>query len=921
MLRSFSSKFDWGMVLAALLPLIAILPTFNGDQLVNTADGVFHVHRIFAMTTLMQSGDLYPRWIPYFHLGYGYPVFNFYAPLATWLGGLLGLVGISAPLAFSLIVALGWMLGSAGVYALARRWLPIPAALVGAVLWSYAPSAFQGVWNIGSISQLTASALVPWLCLAVIRAAEKPDTRRVSLLGVIFALMLLAHQPTSVLVGLFIAPGAPLLCLWFAREDKRWLTRFVSVGSGLVLGAGLAMIFLLPMALEVGSIQVSKGATNLANVLAASFLQPYQLFLPSAAPDLSDLNRNIPDSIGLISGVLAALGLIGLVYRRQYRLALAWGAAALFVIFLLLPVSTAFWLNVPLLGQLRFPGRVLRLGAVFFGLLGASSLLLLPRQWLGWGAGLVNAIIMITALPMLYPSRETLDFSHLSAADFIRYEQNTYSFGGTSYDEFKPIWGDKIPYDTPPDLDHYVTNPLHLSLMTAGLDGVRVSVLDHNHFQINAPQPFELHVRQFYFPGWTATIDGVVTDVFPNAEFGLLSINVPAGLHLIALTRTGTPIENIAPLLSLVSVVIAVGLFVFRWGGFRPRLRTQVSTPNPNPHQQPSQAHSADSPIVTGEGSTGWLKPFPTMTVVAVIVIGLAIFNRVYIEPHTDWFRLRSPLDNPAGMQTPVHVAFGDAYELLGYTLNQGSVAPGETLNITLYWRALRPVEGSYPPTVQLVNPAVSEAWGTAGNFFIGAASVNHQPDYFISDTYKLPINSDAPPYMGRISVQLRNGETKEALKLPDGSDRLILPVAVRVTGEGVKANERLNVTIGDSVELWCASTTSADNQLNLTLYWHVLKSMPQADLRVFVHGLDTNGQLVSQGDAPPLAGQYSPADWLAGQTLVDHYLLSDADKISQIAVGMFVVGGDQLPMTKDGQPALNNSLILSPETMDCEAK
>jgi len=141
--RRFPLPFDIGLLAAALLPLVAILPTFNGDWVINTADGVFHVHRIFAMTTLMQSGDLYPRWIPYFHLGYGYPVFNFYAPLATWLGGVLGVLGISAPLAFTLIVALGWMIGSAGVYALGRRWLPAPAALVGAALVGVCPFGFS----------------------------------------------------------------------------------------------------------------------------------------------------------------------------------------------------------------------------------------------------------------------------------------------------------------------------------------------------------------------------------------------------------------------------------------------------------------------------------------------------------------------------------------------------------------------------------------------------------------------------------------------------------------------------------------------------------------------------------------------------------------------------------------------------------
>jgi len=35
----------------------------------------------------------------------------------------------------------------------------------------------------------------------------------------------------------------------------------------------------------------------------------------------------------------------------------------------------------------------------------------------------------------------------------------------------------------------------------------------------------------------------------------------------------------------------------------RQSLENASHTPNPNPHQQRSQAHSADSPVVTGQGS------------------------------------------------------------------------------------------------------------------------------------------------------------------------------------------------------------------------------------------------------------------------------------------------------------------------------
>src|SRR5690606_16697853 len=100
---------DPGYWLAALLPLIGILPTLSSG-VIRTADGPLHVQRIYAMTTLLASGNLWPRWVPYFHLGYGYPVFNFYPPGTFYLGGLLGLLGISAPVALTIVTTLAWML-------------------------------------------------------------------------------------------------------------------------------------------------------------------------------------------------------------------------------------------------------------------------------------------------------------------------------------------------------------------------------------------------------------------------------------------------------------------------------------------------------------------------------------------------------------------------------------------------------------------------------------------------------------------------------------------------------------------------------------------------------------------------------------------------------------------------------------------
>lgn len=754
--------------MAAILPLIAIAPIFNGERVIDTADGLFHVHRMFAMTTLMHHGDLYPRWIPWFHLGYGYPVLNFYAPAATWLGGLLGLMGLPAPLAFGLIVALGWVIGSTGMYALGRHHLTPQAALLSALLWAYAPARLQGVWNVGSVSQLLATALAPWLFFTLLRAIRFPGGQTCAALALVWGAVILAHQPTTVILGLMMAPMVlltppqplPVYRNGLAdgltppprtRGGGRGVgltSRLFWVIAALVLGVGLAGVFVLPMLAELPHINVSQPAEDIPATLAAHFLRADQLFVQPLAPDLSDLNRNLPETIGLLDGALALAGALALLRSRRYGLVLACVAGAGVIVFLTLEVSMPVWLSTSVLAQLRFPGRALHIGTIFFALLGGASLLLLPQRWRSGGVLVLSGVTIISALPTLYPSRDWIDFSHLSAADEIRYELATHAFGGTSYNEFKPNYGTSIPFDTP-DIDSYVDDPLRIRTIDPRLDTVTVTPVDLNSVRVRTSEAFELRFRQFYYPGWRATINEAPVEVFPSAEHGLASLNVPPGEHVVTVWREATLAQAIAPLVNAVSLVV-VGILWRR-----------------------------SPPLCVGEVSDRTLSPQLTWSLGSVI-IAFTLVNTLYIQPRTNWFRLRSPLESPAYMQTAVHQTFGDAYELLGYTPHQTRVMSDGWLEITLYWRALRPLDEVYRPTTQLVNESVSEAWAVSEKFFIGAFQATHTPDYFVSDTHKLRVFADAPDATGRILLWLTDSNG-ERLKLPDGSDRFVLDIAVQV--------------------------------------------------------------------------------------------------------------------------------------------
>ncbi len=48
-----------------------------------TDDGAFHLYRAVELGSQLALGHLFPRWAPHMALGFGYPFFNFYAPLSS----------------------------------------------------------------------------------------------------------------------------------------------------------------------------------------------------------------------------------------------------------------------------------------------------------------------------------------------------------------------------------------------------------------------------------------------------------------------------------------------------------------------------------------------------------------------------------------------------------------------------------------------------------------------------------------------------------------------------------------------------------------------------------------------------------------------------------------------------------------------
>ena len=109
----------------------------------------------------------------------------------------------------------------------------------------------------------------------------------------------------------------------------------------------------------------------------------------------------------------------------------------------------------------------------------------------------------------------------------------------------------------------------------------------------------------------------------------------------------------------------------------------------------------------------------------------------------------------------PLDANLGGQVELLGYDLSQGAVSPGETVTLTLYWRALREMDESYTVFPHVVAPDGS-ILGQKDNPPVGGSYPTDLwlPGEVVVDVYEIPIAADAAPGEHALEVGLYIAET-----------------------------------------------------------------------------------------------------------------------------------------------------------------
>jgi len=427
--------------------------------------------------------------------------------------------------------------------------------------------------------------------------------------------------------------------------------------------------------------------------------------------------------LGLAQALLAAGTLFLLAWRvrkgQPYGHLAFWWLAGLAGLAMTMQVSLQVWLLFqPLLSMIQYPWRFMALvdlstayliGSLvsgleprFRGLFAGTGMVSITGQPAPLKPGLPAGIpalflavpLLINVLPGAIPQTLPLTDEEVTVQRMWQEDYAAQQIGATWTAEYLPLSVQEERWVIPrPPLQPQAVEPLsEVPRVSLGEQG-----LLSYEFIVDSAGSFPLRLHAFYFPGWQGYVDDMAVPTYPSSRLGLVTVDVPPGRHKVRVAFEDTVTRRAGAVLSALSLLATViGLILWRRG----------------------------------------------VVVLAVAVLAcLAALAAGHVWPFAFSFQ---PVLRQANLE-------GQA-ALLGYTVSDPHPAPGDKMQVTLYWLCLRPMEQNYKAFVHLTDDAGNLRAQHDGDPVYGfTPTTRWLPGEIVVDRHDIVFPADLPP--GRYSL------------------------------------------------------------------------------------------------------------------------------------------------------------------------
>ncbi len=577
------ARGDGRATLVALLALCAAglvlaLPSLIHGFPVFGYDSRSHLVRYAHFAAQLWAGEPYPRWLAGMNLGLGDPSMFFYPPVAYYLASVLRPLFGSDPLGFHQLAVAALMASvasGAALYLWLGRLLERRAALAAALLYMALPYHLAAdLYLRGALAEYWAFVWMPLVLWLVDGVGRWRGLAAVGL-ALAWGLLVMTHPPTT----LAFAPVVLGYALAVAGAGG-WLRGGLRVAGAMVLGFGLAAVYLLPLMENRWQAHLQDMPWAAADYFESRFLFRFPSPSPNPTGDLV---------LSAAVGATAALaGLAAVVCRLRRRLppgAWFWAAVAAASLVMTTPLSKPLWLLLPALRRLNFPWRFATVLTVATAALAAYALASLSRPLtgrlraaLGVAAALVAAGLVLTAALAFTTTKADHaepDLVALGIGPKVFWPRVAFAQRPEVRERLlAESWGLPFGFE-PPYLARFGAAAPRAEVVRgeARLEVRRWAPRDIA-LTLDAATPVAVVVGQFLYPGWRARIVGEACclPLRPSHPDGLIELRLAPGDHQVELRLGRQRGERLGALVSALSLLVTAALAALAlWSGVRAR--------------------------------------------------------------------------------------------------------------------------------------------------------------------------------------------------------------------------------------------------------------------------------------------------------------------------------------------------------------
>jgi hypothetical protein len=538
MKKIIGSPLAW-VILLTFLPLI---PLFN-TGLPATHDGQDHVARIANFYASLREGNLVPRWASNLNWGYGHPILMFLYPLPSYIASFFHFTGFSFVDSVKLVFGISFLASAFTMCIWLNGILGKRAAVIGTLLYVFAPYRFVDLYVRGAIGEHAAFVFPPLILFILFKLAKSGTKYKASNvkygIGLAFtmACMNLSHNAISLI---FIPIIALYVLYLYFFESNRSTSYILNTICYMLLGFGLSAFFWVPALFE--------GKYTLRDIVTAG--EAVKRFVPWTQFFCSPWNYggtvSLPKSLGFLQwlGIIIAFVTIKNIKDKKIQFLLVGFLVILFLsLFIMTSYSKPIWLTFTTLQKFQFPWRFLSLSVFCTAVIGAIVISRLRFSFV-----IAYCLLLIfSCLGMWHPKT------------YLNKDSSFYNGiypGTTDTGESSPIWSVRF-------MEHTPANPLDVAKGDATIAPIFRNTTTRIYIIVAKTQS-RLVENTLFFPGWTVTVDGIKTGLqFQDPNYrGLMVFWVDPGKHTVVVKFGETKLRRTADYISLASFTVVI-LFYF----------------------------------------------------------------------------------------------------------------------------------------------------------------------------------------------------------------------------------------------------------------------------------------------------------------------------------------------------------------------